>query len=111
MKNSALVFLILTICFVGVLGGVLIGRSYTSPSQPPQSSDAVNSYGKVDLNTATKSQLCLLPGIGDLLADRIIRYREDNGPFQTIDELILVEGIGKSKLNELRDYITVGGTL
>ena len=112
MKNSALVFVIITVCFVGILAGVLIGRSFVpSVAGQVQSPEYSAKTTGLDLNTATKSQLCLLPGVGEVLADRIILYREQNGPFSCIEDLMLVEGIGITKFNELKDYITVGGSV
>ena len=48
-----------------------------------------------------------LPGIGEGLAGRIVRYREANGAFESVEALTEVSGIGEKKLEELRDYITV----
>ena len=50
-----------------------------------------------------------LPGIGEVLALRIIAYREDNGGFRAPEELLNVEGIGKKRLEEIMDLITLGG--
>lgn len=61
----------------------------------------------ININTATKEQLVLLPGIGEAYADRIILHREDFGPFRTVDDLVNVKGIGKKTLERLRPYITV----
>ena len=61
----------------------------------------------ININTATKEQLMLLPGIGEEYAERIILYREDNGPFASPDDLLHVKGIGKKTLERLRPYITV----
>ena len=65
--------------------------------------------GKIDINTATAAQLQMLPNIGEVLAERIIEYRTQNGMFSAIEDLILVEGIGEKRLEELRQYITLGG--
>lgn len=62
----------------------------------------------VDINTAGVEELDQLPGIGEVLAGRIIAYREANGPFESIEELMEVSGIGEAKLAELEGWITVG---
>lgn len=62
---------------------------------------------KVNLNTAETLLLEALPGIGEVLAQRIIDYRSENGPFQQIDDLTKVEGIGPATFENLKDKITV----
>ena len=62
---------------------------------------------QINLNTATAEQLETLPGIGPDLAQRILDYRTDNGPFEHVDGLLHVKGIGEGKLAKLRDQITV----
>ena len=63
--------------------------------------------GPLDLNHATAQELTTLPGIGEVLAQRIVDYREAHGPFRSVDELIAVEGIGEGKLEKLRELVTV----
>lgn len=63
----------------------------------------------ININTASAEQLAALPGIGEGYANRIVEYREANGPFRTVEELLLVEGIGESRLEAILDYITAGG--
>ena len=67
-------------------------------------------FEPVDLNTADEAELDTLPGIGEALAGRIIAYREANGPFETVEELLEVSGIGEKKLADLDGWITVNGT-
>lgn len=64
-------------------------------------------YGIVNINTATQTELETLPGIGPSLALKIINYRKDNGKFSSIDEIKNVSGIGESKFENMKGYITV----
>lgn len=61
----------------------------------------------ININKATKSDLVKLPGIGEVLAGNIIKYREENGKFDSIDELLKVKGIGKKKLEKIKQYIYI----
>ncbi len=61
---------------------------------------------KVNINTASKEELESLPGIGPTLAQRIIEYREENGPFSSAEDLLNVKGIGEKKLEKIKDQIT-----
>ena len=61
-----------------------------------------------DLNKADKMVLEELPGIGPVLAARIIAYRSENGPFRSVDELKNVKGIGEAIFREIAGLITVG---
>ncbi|WP_295734065.1 helix-hairpin-helix domain-containing protein [uncultured Oscillibacter sp.] len=61
----------------------------------------------VNLNTAAPEALTALPGIGEELARRIAAYREEHGPFETVEELTKVSGIGQGKLAALEGLVTV----
>jgi len=65
-----------------------------------------DSPGLININTATREQLESLPGIGPVLAQRIIDYREQHGPFQAVGQLTMVEGIGSKRLAALLSLIT-----
>lgn len=62
----------------------------------------------LDLNAASAEELAGLPGIGEVLAGRIVEYRREHGPFGTVEDLARVSGIGEKKLTELEGRITVG---
>ena len=62
----------------------------------------------ININTASSAELETLPGIGPSLAQRVIEYREQNGPFVTIEDLDNVSGIGPGLIERFRDQVTVG---
>jgi len=62
---------------------------------------------KIDINRAEPWLLEALPGIGEVLAQRIVDYRSENGPFKRIEDLLKVSGIGPATFEKIKDYITV----
>ena len=62
---------------------------------------------KININTAPASELVRLKGIGEVKAAAIIKYRNENGGFKSVDELINVSGIGNKTLEKIRDYVTI----
>ncbi len=65
--------------------------------------------GVVNINTAGLEQLTLLPRVGPALAQRIIAFREANGAFASVDELVAVKGVGEKSLERLKPYLSVKG--
>ena len=61
----------------------------------------------VNINTASKRELDALPGIGEVLAQRIIEYRNANGPFGSVNDLTKVKGIGEKTLEKIKPYATI----
>ena len=86
---------------------VLSEHLYVENAAPARISPDESSEGLVNINTASLEELCTLDGIGEVIAGRIIEYREENGPFGSVDELIDVKGIGEKKLEDIRDRICV----
>lgn len=75
------------------------------PGSDPLMSEATD--GKLSLNQATEGELADLPGIGPVLAGRIVGHRERSGPFRTVEDLLEVSGIGERTLAELRELVAV----
>ena len=61
----------------------------------------------LDINTATVEQLKQLPGIGEKIAERIVKYREEHGYFKKVEDLLNVEGIGEKKLEAIKPLIQI----
>ena len=133
MKNRSIIALVCATCvFLAFAAGFFCGRAASpSPIQiaqlpqptrsaatvPSEHADAVEAeptmpvsepaHQKLNINTATAAQLETLPGIGPVLAQRILDYRTANGPFTTVAQLTFVNGIGEKKLMDIMDLITV----
>lgn len=82
--------------------------SASNGPEEPKTSKTVAVTSLVNINTATSAQLVALPGIGEVLANRIIAYRDSHGPFSSIDQLDDVDGISASLVEKLRPLVTVG---
>ena len=81
--------------------------SAPAESQEETRPDSLLEGEGINLNTADEYDLQRLPGIGETRARAILSYREEHGPFRSVDELDNVEGIGEGILSGLRDYVTV----
>lgn len=71
------------------------------------SSNGKEERALININTATKEEFETLPGIGSTIAIRIIKYREENGKFSSVEDIKKVNGIGDSKFNNIKDLICV----
>lgn len=68
---------------------------------------AMLAFGAININTAGATELASLNGIGKVKAESIVQYRETNGAFKSVDDLLLVKGIGNKTLETIRDQLTV----
>ncbi len=78
-----------------------------SPQEPTLPAEAQDKKEKVNINTATAKELENLPGVGAVIAQRIVDYRLEYGDFITVEELKEVAGIGEKLFEEIKDHITV----
>ena len=128
MKKQKIPILALITCiFLGFLLGFFTGRNLDrTPVQiqtlPPATvrtssveesvattkSGGQNQTFPININTATAQQLEALPGIGPTYAQRIVDYRNANGPFTSPSQLLNISGIGEKRLAAIWDYITIG---
>jgi competence protein ComEA len=83
------------------------GKSQVKTSPAPAAKPAPKGSLKINLNTASLESLLGLPGIGESKANAIVAYREQNGGFKTVDELLNVKGIGPKLLDNIRNKVTV----
>ena len=121
MKGTAQkVLLAVTALFVTFTLAFFIGRSsvhaqITTERVPeelvrelPEPEPEPEQTPRLELNRATRAELEALPGIGAVLAERIVAWRSANGPFVSVEQIMDVEGIGEKKFAEIRDSIYVG---
>ncbi|MBO4207333.1 helix-hairpin-helix domain-containing protein [Micromonospora echinofusca] len=88
-------------------GAAPAGGSGAVPGAPGGPADGLPAGGKVNLNTATLAQLDTLPGVGPVLAQRILAHRDQHGGFRAVSDLRQVDGIGESRYEQLKDLVTV----
>lgn len=127
-KPNVSMLLIITMAFAAFTLGFFFGRNrhedvlsisvsdnfFVAPSEPQETTPEVTEITEsisfpISINQASKDELMALPGIGDVLADRILTYREKNGDFSRPEDLLNVEGIGKKRFEEMLDLISIGG--
>lgn len=116
---------VITALFAGLTLGLFLGRnpagcsvtvsvparlaSAAAPEETQTEPSAQAASLPVNINTADAAELAALPGIGKVLAQRILDYRRVHGDFSAVEQLTNVEGIGEGKLESILELITIGG--
>jgi competence protein ComEA len=90
---------------LGVLLATVVATGTTVAA--PKAETATATTEAVDLNSATATELETIPGIGPALAKRIVEFRDEHGPFDRVDDLLKVRGIGEKSLDKLRPHLRV----
>ena len=118
MKKGQMILIGICALSLCIIFGIFLGRNlpghYILPAQYVIMKDTDTEMnpaeeGPLDLNTATQAQLMELPGIGEILAQRILDYRQAQGLFKTPEDLLNIDGIGENKLEQIKPFVRVGG--
>jgi competence protein ComEA len=83
------------------------GKAQAKPEAPKEAPKEVTK--RVNINSADSSQLSMLPRVGPSVADRIVDFRKDNGPFKKTEDLMLVQGIGEKTFQLIKPYVATSG--
>ena len=92
--------------FIALQSPIATAMQSTAAAKPP--AKAAAPHGPVNINTASAADLDALPGIGAKTAALIVEYRQKNGPFKKIEDLMNVRGVGEKNFLKLKPQITVG---
>ena len=101
MNRSVPMLVAVLVC----LASLSVAAEQTSRSAKPAT--AAMSTEVINLNSATAAQIAALPGIGPKVAGLVVEYRQKNGPFKKIEEVMNVRGIGEKSFLRIKDRITV----
>ncbi len=100
--------IVIAALLVAVLSAATSAAQDTARRTPAPSSASASA--PVNLNTATAAQLETLPGIGKATAERILEYRQKNGSFKKVEDLMNVRGVGEKSFLKLKPLVTVTAT-
>lgn len=105
MKIVKTMLLLITVALVFLNIGIYIGRSSKDGTIESYVEKRPDHAGKININTASSAELSVIPGLANALARRIVEYREDNGVYKSIYDLLDISGISYENLEEMKDYL------
>lgn len=127
-KPKVHILVAIAFLFAAFTGGLYLGRNFSAApvsvsipasmqTLPPETTEVTEAPTEetmgirypLNINLATKEEFMTLPGIGEVLAQRICDYREEHGPFSHVEEMMHVAGIGKKRMEDMLELITIGG--
>ncbi|OQA57352.1 MAG: ComE operon protein 1 [Candidatus Omnitrophica bacterium ADurb.Bin277] len=88
-------------------GGLTLAAATKVHAAPKAAAPAVSAPAMININKANVEELDKIRGIGPAMAQRIVDFRTQNGPFKSVDDLVQVRGIGGSKLQQIKSQVTV----
>lgn len=83
------------------------GKDSDAASPRSSAKAETKSPGQININRATVNELKTLPGVGTVIAQRIVEYRARNPPFRRVEDLLIIRGISRNRLEQIRDRIRV----
>ena len=94
---------------LALLVGVGLGAAQPAVAGPSGGEGEKNSVpNPIDLNRADEQELTAVPGIGKVIAARIVKFRDEHGPFRRVEDLMKVKGIGEKSFEKIRPHVIVG---
>ena len=105
MKIVKTILLLITVALVFLNIGIYIGRSAKDGTVESYVEKRPDHAGKININTASSTELSVVPGLSGALARRIVAYREDNDHYKNVFELLNISGISYESLEEMQDYL------
>ena len=102
MRRRSLLFVGAVLVFAVAVLALVPGTARGAAPPPTAPGERVN------INTAGVDELVALPGIGKAYAERIVEYRQKNGPFKKVEDILNVRGIGEKTFERIKDRLTIG---